>query len=162
MNRLISSWQNRISLYLIHAVRQDCPLWCLKNISKPQVCVWFLKPYNTKSHILLKSITVFLSIVRSWNYLHIYPRDSHAWQRYVQWKFFPCPLCCHPYNLGSNTGLCSHSEVVLILSEISVEIARVDSLCVHNLRLVYMELRSYTVYVPTTSMQLILGLKIIT
>lgn len=116
-NRLISYFRDGFSFYLIHPVRQDHPLCCLTDISKPQVCVWFLKSESTKPRTLLKNIIVFLSIVKSWNYSRIYPRDSRAWRRYVRWKFFPRPWCCHPRCLGPSTVLCSHREGGLTLSE---------------------------------------------
>lgn len=67
-------------------------------------------------HLKKKSMTIFISIVKSRNYSCICPRDSRAWQRYVCCTFFPRLLCWHLYYLGSHTVLCSHSKR-LTLSE---------------------------------------------
>lgn len=147
MNRLISHWKNRLSFYLTHPVRQDRPLWCLKDISKPQVFVWFLEPESTKPHILSKSITIFFSIVKSWNYSHIYPRDSHAWRTFVHWTFFPHLLCCHPSCLGSNMVLCSHSEGFTLCEGTVFKCSGIYSLCMHTPRHDWSRtLGSWTVY----------------
>lgn len=111
MNGLISQWKDKLFFHLIHPVRQDRPHCCPKDISKPQVCMWFSEPESIKPHALKKkSMTIFISIVKSRNYSRIYPRDSRAWQRYVHCTFFPCLLCWHLWYLGSHTVLCSHSK----------------------------------------------------
>lgn len=117
MNRLISYFRDGFSFYLIHPVRQDSPLCCLKDISKPQVCVWFLKPWSTKPHILLNNILFFFLLLKVGTIHVLTPGTVMHDGGYVQWKFFPCPWCCHPHCLGPSTVLCSHSEEGLTLSE---------------------------------------------
>lgn len=110
MNGLISQWKDKAFFHLIHPVRQDRPRCCPKDISKPQVCVWFPEPESRKPHVLLKSTSIFISIVESRSYSHICPQDSRARQRYVHCAFFPVSPSGTYAPWAQHTVLCSHSQ----------------------------------------------------
>lgn len=109
MNGLISQWKDKAFFHLIHPVRQDRPRCCPKDISKPQVCVWFPEPESRKPHVLLKSTSIFISIVERRNYSRIRPQDSRGRQRYVRYTFFPVSPAGTYGPWAQHTALCSHS-----------------------------------------------------
>lgn len=129
MNGLISQWKDKAFFHLIHPVRQDRPRCCPKDISKPQVCVWFPEPESRKPHVLLKSTSIFISIVERRNYSRIRPQDSRAWQRYVRYTFFPVSPAGTYGPWAQHTVLCSHS-LRFTLSE-GTKLAGHDFCCTH-------------------------------
>lgn len=72
MNGLISQWKDKLFFHLIHPVRQDRPHCCPKDISKPQVCMWFLEPESIKPHALKKKVWLFSFLLLKVETIHVF------------------------------------------------------------------------------------------